>query len=549
MKTPASDQKLRGGYYTPSSIARFLTDWAIRRPTDQVLEPSSGDGAFLGPAIERLRELGASHLDLMAVELDADAAQQSRSRLQEVNGARLHEGDFFTWAALALARGDRYDAILGNPPFLRFAYFKDEHRSVAFELMRQQHLRPTKLTNAWVPFVSTSAALLKPGGRLAMVLPGELLQVTYAAELRRYLADYFDRVTVFAFDRLVFEGIQQEVVLLTAERTASGPPGIRVVELEDARALSVKDHDWVAAPVKRLDHDTEKWIQYFLSPQELDAVRSLRRNPALRPLADYAAVDVGVVTGMNEFFVLDANGSTRDELKEYASPIVTRSNQLVGARLTPADWQGMYESGQARLLLSLDNQTEPTGALADYLAEGISRDVHLGYKCRIRRNWYVVPSRWRPTGFMLRQVHTFPKLAINQTDATSTDTVHRVAFHNADQAEAVVAAFHNPATFLAAEVFGRSYGGGVLELEPSEAEHLLVPDVAYAPPIEQVDAALRTNDIERLLHLGNIALTAAADLSPDELRVLRSGWERLQNRRLRRKQRSHSTQIVTAGVA
>jgi adenine-specific DNA-methyltransferase len=39
-----SDLKLRGGYYMPLDIARFLADWEIRSSGDRVPEPSAGDG-------------------------------------------------------------------------------------------------------------------------------------------------------------------------------------------------------------------------------------------------------------------------------------------------------------------------------------------------------------------------------------------------------------------------------------------------------------------------------------------------------------------------
>lgn len=547
MKSAATDQKLRGGYYTPADLTRFLTGWAVRRPTDRVLEPSSGDGAFLTPAIDRLASLGASDFAITAVELDPTAASQSKAAVRYAPGAVVVEGDFFNWAARAISRGEVHDAIVGNPPFIRFANFQDEHRDVAFELMRELGLHPNRLTNAWLPFVAVSSALLAEDGRLAMVLPAELLQVSYAAEVRSYLAERFNRITLYAFDRLVFEGIQQEVVLLTAERNHVGPEGIRFIEVGDATDLIDDHHRWSSEPLKSLDHSTEKWTQYLLDPAELELVRSLRKDPGLQPLSDYASVDVGVVTGMNDFFVLDSNGKTPPELKMHTIPIVTRSNQLSGAVLTSTDWLAMHHAGDARLLLSLDNETQPTGVLADYLETGVGRHVDKGYKCSIRRNWYVVPSRWKPSGFMLRQIHAFPKLAMNETDATSTDTVHRVTFRDPMAASHVTAAFHNAFTFLCAEVFGRSYGGGVLELEPTEAERLLIPTPAAAAPIRDVDQALRAGDLEAVISLGNLSLTRSCGLTHEDLATVRSGWERLRDRRLRRNRR-RAAKLEPAGL-
>ena len=64
MTTPliadADNQKLRGGYYTPEVIAQFLADWAIQNASEEVLEPSCGDGALLDAAARRLLALGAT---------------------------------------------------------------------------------------------------------------------------------------------------------------------------------------------------------------------------------------------------------------------------------------------------------------------------------------------------------------------------------------------------------------------------------------------------------------------------------------------------------
>ena len=51
---PPISAKLRGGYYTPLSVAQWLARWAIRSGTDRILEPSCGDGAFLAAAMSAL---------------------------------------------------------------------------------------------------------------------------------------------------------------------------------------------------------------------------------------------------------------------------------------------------------------------------------------------------------------------------------------------------------------------------------------------------------------------------------------------------------------
>jgi adenine-specific DNA-methyltransferase len=72
--------KLRGGYYTSSEVARWMCDWAIRDPSNTVLEPSCGGGEFLDAAARRFSQLGAgaeeiakrlTGIEIVATEADA----------------------------------------------------------------------------------------------------------------------------------------------------------------------------------------------------------------------------------------------------------------------------------------------------------------------------------------------------------------------------------------------------------------------------------------------------------------------------------------------
>ena len=50
-----SAQKLRGGYYTPKILAKFICRWILEiNPTD-ILEPSCGNGIFFEALNENLK--------------------------------------------------------------------------------------------------------------------------------------------------------------------------------------------------------------------------------------------------------------------------------------------------------------------------------------------------------------------------------------------------------------------------------------------------------------------------------------------------------------
>jgi adenine-specific DNA-methyltransferase len=545
VKLAPTTQKCRGGYYTPPFLARFLAEWAVRAPTDRVLEPSCGDGELLVAAARALERRGASRADvdahLLGQELDPDEAAAARRRLaSEGLGGTVRAGDFFGGVA-ALGSGARFDAIVGNPPFVRYQTFPEAHREPAFALMRAAGLRPTRLTNAWVPFVVAATTLLDDAGRLAMVLPAELLQVGYAGELRRFLSDAFHRITLFTFRKLVFADIQQEVVLLCADRAAEGDAGIATVEIDDPAEL---DRAFREKPpeTKVLDHATEKWTRYFLSAAELALVRRVEEDPRITRLGAVAEVDVGVVTGLNACFVMDAAAAEARGATAFTIPVVSRSAQLAGARLSRRDHAALERASAPVRLLDLPDV--PRAALPArvrrYLAAGEAAGWHTGFKCRTREPWWRVPSRWAPDAFLLRQIHHHPKLVLNGAGATSTDTIHRVRFRSAVDGPRITAAFVNSLTFAFSELVGRSYGGGVLGLEPTEAERLPVPLAgAEELSLPDVDRALRAGDVHRALAAADaVLLERALGLSRVEVETLRRVWEKLRDRRHGRKKRA-----------
>ena len=531
MAKPDAERKLRGGYYTPAAIADFLTRWAIQSRDAQVLEPSAGDGPVVVAAERHLDQSGR----VVAVELVAEEAAKIAARTNSVT--TVVNGEFFEWVGNPPSQPS-FDAVVGNPPFIRYQDFDEEHRRRAFELMLTEGLHPTRLTNAWLPFVVVSTKLLRVGGRLALVLPAELMQVNYAAELRQYLAREFEQLTLVTFRKLVFKGVQQEVVLLLGTRGASDGADINVIELEGLEGLVTLQSDREPAATVNLDHASEKWTRFYLSRGELDVVRRVEESASFVPLENYASVDVGIVTGRNKFFVLSPREAQEKRLSEWCVPLVGRSAQVPGLKFGEADWRRLSDADERVLLLQLgdrDRKLLSRDALA-YVAEGEGLGFHDGYKCRIRLpNWWSVPSDWVPSAFMLRQIHDAPRIVVNNSQATCTDTIHRLRIENPQTAERLAATSVTSVAAAFAEIRGRSYGGGVLELEPREAEALPTPAILRRAPLREIHDALRGGILEQAMDLADRTSLAGTDLSPTDLDVLRGAWHKLSTRRRKRR--------------
>ena len=195
-KENESPQKLRGGYYTDNDIVSFLLRWVLEKHPTNILEPSCGDGAFIRGIA---REGKQSIEKITAFEIDEREAEKARGVASELESieTNIYAKDFLSWALFRLLESPEFDAVIGNPPFIRYQYLDDKLQEESERIFRTFSLPFTRHTNAWVPFVLASIGLLKPGGRLAMVLPAELLHILHAESLRNFLAKKCSKILIF----------------------------------------------------------------------------------------------------------------------------------------------------------------------------------------------------------------------------------------------------------------------------------------------------------------------------------------------------------------
>ena len=293
---------------------------------------------------------------------------------------------------------------------------------------------------------------------------------------------------------------------------------------------------WSICSAPALLHEHEKWTKYFLDPAQIQLLRTIKQSDTLTRLGGLADVDVGIVTGRNSFFTFTDAAAQELGLRPHCVPLVSRSAQLCGLVYDMDCRTSDIAAGHRTWLL--DARGHPTDpALLAHIAAGEADGVHLGYKCSLRKPWWGTPSLWLPDLFMLRQIHRAPRLTVNAAAATSTDTVHRVRVNAGVDPRALAAVFHNSATFAFAEIMGRSYGGGILELEPSEAEQLPVPRPGCAEPdlARDVDLLLKANEVEKALDVvDRRVLIDRLGWAPDVVAQCRSAWLALRDRRTKR---------------
>lgn len=530
-----TQQKLRGGFYTPIPITTFMLDWAINGATNyEVLEPSCGNGVFL----RQMKEKNTAFQSLTAIELDKIEAEKANAI--DLENATIVNTDFHNFCNTT---EQKFDLVIGNPPYIRYQFFDSLQQIVAEEIFKKAGLKYSKLTNAWVSFVVGSSLLLKEKGKIAFVVPAELLQVSYAKPLRQFLAKFFNQINIVSFKKLVFPDIQQEVVLLLCERNGGKQHLIEHIEVEDAGELKELDLSLLKQPQKKIDFQSNKWTFYFLKQKEIDFLERLSKEKIVPLIGDFAKVEVGITTGSNKFFTVPLSVVKRYHLQDYAKPMVGRSVQVKSIRFTEDDWELNSQSlAKAHFLEfpSVKELQENPQAMA-YLAYGERLKIHKGYKCRIRDEWQIVPSAWVSDALFIRRNNRYPKLIVNEARAYTTDTMHRMKMKEGTNVNALAASFYNSLSFAFAEISGRSYGGGVLELMPSEVEQILVPyRENHKELVVSIDEMMRLGkSIEEILAYTNEKLLKDGfGFSKGDIEIANNIWLKLSNRRMNRGKKS-----------
>jgi adenine-specific DNA-methyltransferase len=535
-------RKARGAFFTPDPVARYITDWAVRSTADQVLEPSCGEASFLLAAVDRLAVLqdvdqGHGQLGTLdGVELHEASAEAARALLLEAGvDARIAVEDFF-----CVDPTGSYDAVIGNPPYVRYQDFTGEPRARSRAAALRAGVGLTNLASSWAAFTVHSALFLRPGGRMGLVLPAELLSVNYAAEVRRFLLESFERVDLVLFTERVFPDVQEEVVLLLADGYQKGPTDhASIHQARNAAELSTIAAGRTWRPVRPED----KWTPSLLSSEALVTYTNLLSDGGFRVLESWGDTTLGMVTGNNKFFSLSPAraaelGLAPTDLMLLSPP---GSRHLRELTLSRAALNDLGCAGAATWLFRPAG--EPSPAAWAYIAAGETANVHTAYKCRVRKPWWRVPLV-PPADLLLTYMNAdTPRLTTNAAHAGHLNSVHGVYLAQelrALGADLLPLASLTSMTLVGAETVGRAYGGGMLKIEPKEADRLPVPAPAVIAAAADRLAAIRSR-VACLLRNGalmsavalvdDVLLIGELGMSMSEVGLLRDAHAELSDRR------------------
>ncbi len=372
----------KGVVYTKGWVVELLLNLADYRSDKNlvdavVVEPAAGDGAFLGPMIERLiasckrlgRPLSDCQDSLVAYELDVASAARARAlalKLLSNSGAKrsiaehLAESWVRTADYLFEASSLEADFVIGNPPYVRLEDIPEE----ASALYRETYSTMRGRADLYVAFFEAALCQLKTNGVCAFICADRWMRNQYGAELRELVTRaYSVEVVLEMHNASAFHDEVDAYPAITVIRhkgqgpavvASAGPNAAKTKPQTLAATLQLTGQGKAPAPTEGLKTALiEKWFKGAdpwpcNSPKQFALLRKLEEE--FLTLESDAKVGIGVATGNDGVFITKDTGLVeRSRLLKLALVGDIWSGKL--------EWSGHYlaDPWNSKGLVDLEN--------------------------------------------------------------------------------------------------------------------------------------------------------------------------------------------------
>lgn len=522
--------KKSGSYYTPENLASFIVRYvqennSFPNKPIRILEPSCGDGAFLKAISQHLSK---RDIYVDAIDFDASAIRKTRKAVSSLHGQyTITKADYLNWSA---NNDERYDLVIGNPPYISKKLLTVDQKKRCKSIHSKSGEFGTEFHNIWTSFLCDGVERLTSSGILAFVLPAEILKVKFAEKIQRALLKSFQRIEVFTFSKNVFPNIEQDTVILFLYKL-SNMEGLYFTTIHDSSCLI--NNKFKLKRKRSLEAMKLKWSAYPLMEKQIKNVVSLKKR--LPPIISYCETTPGIVTAANDYFIVNKSVVDKFELEALSKPIIQKGIFVNGCvNLSKDKLKNLTDKDKPTYFLDLSQVDLTNQKHNNYISIGKERKIDKRYKCSLRNKWYEVPGAWVSEGFFFKRCHDYPKFIYNDADALVTDSSYRIKMKDGYDIRSLIFSFYNSLTLAFSEVQGRYYGGGVLELTPSEFKSLPIPYMKITTEKfnEFANDFNNKKNINEIIERNDaILLSSLLGMTDDEIESLRAVRKTLMDRR------------------
>lgn len=512
---PLSKKRELGAYYTPPELSQVLTDWAIVRSDEEILEPSFGGCGFFDSSIKTLRRLGCKSPEkqLYGVDIDGHAfsiLSEKFGHMVETSN-RFIQNDFISVQPSDFSVNE-FDVVLGNPPYVSMHNMTEKQREACEKVLHNSPfsgLTMGRNASLWAFFLLHSLSFIKEGGRVAWVLPSSLLHADYAKRLLAIHKRHFYSVKVLKLAERFFkeEGAQETSVILIAEGFSAEP-----MENTHFSVASVENVIELKQAIETQLQATESGVDGYkldiVSREARKAYFDLMNSESSKPIGHYADIKIGMVTGANKYFIVDKKTIEKFGLPEdVLQPAIGKFSFFSGITHDMRKHKKLQRDGYRAYLVcpTEEHIQNPEHPVSIYLNQITQQERNKNRTFAKRPHWFA--PGYGIDGiiadcFLSYMIHLGPRMVVNKAKLNCTNSIHKVIFREKTSAlvkQAFATTLLSTYSQFSAEIEGRAYSSGVLKIEPSAGRNI---KVLFTNNCVEDLVAIKT-DVERELQEGD----------------------------------------------
>ena len=457
-------RKRMGQYSTPYMLAKDIVEESLPYLEGMqgisVLEPAMGTGALVSALLETLPDR-ISHV--RGYELDYDYFGVAQ-KLWAGIGIETIQGDF-TKAFPDM----KFDVVFANPPYSRHQAISPEEKHYLQQISKSDTaISVSGLASMYCYFLLLSLKWMKPGAVGIWLIPSEWMSVNYGMAIRSFLIRNVTLLRIHTFDvyDLRFsDALVSSCVVWFKNEQSKGTEDVIFSFGEDLHKPNRIDKYAFSSLAK-----CGKWPP------------SSKANDVRWKIGDFFTIRRGIVTGDNDFFVLD-----EQKVKELDIPMLYLKPILPSPRHIKVDHieagpDGLPINAQKCFLLDCTGYAKE--ALPQNVQLYLASREHLALKkklCANRNRWYDQEQRV-PTSFLCSYMgryaegHSPVRFILNDTNAIVSNSF--LMLYPRKQLKTLLSrnsqwtydVWKTLTTIPTNDIIeaGRSYGGGLRKIEPLE---------------------------------------------------------------------------------
>lgn len=462
-----------GQFFTPFKVAVFMAEWILQNQKGnlRILDPGAGFGVF-EKALEYKNKRKSKKLKFDLWEIDENISE----KLAKIVSSSGIEAKILTNDFLLGSWEEKYDGIIANPPYYKHHYIKNKNK-IYKKISNKTFFKFSIQTNIYCWFLIKSMDLLRPGGRLAFIVPSEFLNANYGEKVKAYLmqSGLVIHLINISFKQNIFDNALITSAIVFGEKRKEKNEKINFYNVNDIKEIAdlsrfLEKHPKKPIAVDKLDSKL-KWRNYF------NGYEKSKQDDRLIPFSKIGHFSRGIATGANQYFTLSKKEKTDNSLPdECLVPCVTKANHIKDIRFTQENFNKLVEANKKVFLF--DGEESNAESCKNYIKKGKDRDIDKRYLTKNREPWYALEKREVSKIWVsVFQRHGL-KFIWNETNCVNLTCFHSF-YPNKLGEKYLDILFLYSNTDFAKKLFDREkreYGNGLEKFEPNDINKALAFD-------------------------------------------------------------------------